>query len=113
MYTDEDYEDKTDAERQRTRDELERTLPEMRGLPTFGQIVYGRMWPILNRVIAERANEVEASPPQPRKAPTPKAQVSPCQVGMEKPKVEEVQAPPLPPPVTPDEDLVELYNLLS
>lgn len=113
MYTDEDYEDKTEEERQRTLADRERTLPEMRGLPKYGQIVYGRVWPILNQVVAERAAQAAATPKvsnPPKIRPPPIQPLTPTfKVGVERPKVEVTD--PLPPP-PPDNDLVELYNLL-
>lgn len=115
MYTDEDYEDKTDAERQRTRAELDRVLPEMAGLPVYGQIVRGRMWPILHQLSAERAQEEELAKVTKGSRPkeVPVVMKYPSQLGLPRPIQEkeeqpEDQAPELPP----DEDLLELYNLL-
>lgn len=112
LYTDEDYEDKTDAERQRTRAELDRVLPEMAGLPVYGQIVRGRMWPILHQLSAERAQEEELAKvmkvTRPKEASVMKY---PSRLGLPRP-VQEREEPEDQAPEVPDEDLLELYNLL-
>ena len=111
MYTDEDYEDRTDAERQRTKAELDRVLPEMAGLPVYGQIVRGRMWPILHQLSAERAQEEEQAKVMKVARPKAAPMKYPSQLGLPRP-VQEREEPEDQAPELPDEELLELYNLL-